>query len=108
MPRATYRQWDGSENTVEVPCGDSLMDGALDHGLPGIIGQCGGGCTCITCHCYVEEAWMAVIPPPSADERELLEFATDPGSGSRLACQIVMTAALDGIRVRLPRRQLPD
>ena len=107
MPRATYRQWNGTEDTVEVPCGDSLMDGALDHGLPGIVGQCGGGCTCVTCHCYVEAEWISALPAPSADEREMLAFAIDPQPGSRLACQIVMTEELDGIRIRLPCRQIP-
>ncbi|MCB1686777.1 MAG: 2Fe-2S iron-sulfur cluster-binding protein [Pseudomonadales bacterium] len=106
MPRATYRQWDGTEATVEIACGDSLMDGALDHGLPGIIGQCGGGCTCVTCHCYVAAEWRDRLPAVRADEAELLAFAIDPGPGSRLACQILMTDELDGIRVQLPQRQL--
>ena len=59
MPVVVYVQPDGTEYPVEVPVGDTVMDGALDNGVPGILGQCGGGCTCSTCHCFVAEAWLA-------------------------------------------------
>ncbi len=107
MPRVTYVQPSGETVTVQVPVGDTVMDGALDNNVPGIIGQCGGGCTCSTCHCYIEAPWRQRLPGPGADERELLAYAVDPRPSSRLACQVRLTDALDGLVVRLPSRQLP-
>lgn len=108
MPRVTYIGPGGRVDQVTVAVGDTVMDGALDNNIPGIIGQCGGGCTCSTCHCYVEAAWIKLLSPLHPDEVDLLEYALDPGEGSRLACQIKLTEALDGLTVRLPRRQLPE
>ena len=93
---------------MTVAEGDSVMDGALDNNIPGIIGQCGGGCTCCTCHCYVVGDWYGLLPVPERDELELLEFAIDPGPTSRLSCQIVVTEKLDGLTVRVPASQLPE
>lgn len=108
MPRVTYVNASGSARTVEVPAGDSVMDGALDNNIAGIIGQCGGGCTCSTCHCYVEAPWDQRLPPAHPDELELLAFAVDRAEGSRLSCQIRLSDELDGLVVRLPARQLPE
>ena len=107
MPRVSYRQANGTTSVVEVPLGDSVMDGALDHNVPGILGQCGGGCTCCTCHCYVAPAWADRLPAPHPDELDLLAYALDRRSTSRLACQLKLTEALDGLEVELPERQLP-
>ncbi|MEJ2088337.1 MAG: 2Fe-2S iron-sulfur cluster-binding protein [Gammaproteobacteria bacterium] len=106
MPRVTYVTGDGREIGVEVAVGDSVLDGALDNGVPGIIGQCGGGCTCATCHCMVNDDWAARLPAPHPDEVALLAYVLDRASTSRLACQIMMTEALDGLVVRIPSRQL--
>ena len=106
--RVTYVEPDGRRFSVEVASGDTLMDGALDNNIPGIIGQCGGGCTCVTCHCYVDSPWFERLPPPHPDEAELLPFAEEAAADSRLSCQIRMTDDLDGITVRLPVRQLPE
>lgn len=107
VPRVTYIGPDGRKDQVVVALGDTVMDGALDNNIPGIIGQCGGGCTCSTCHCYVEAPWLNRLAPPHQDEVDLLAYALDPEPGSRLACQIKLTGSLDGLTVRLPRRQLP-
>lgn len=82
------------------------MDAALDNAVDGIIAQCGGGCTCSTCHCYVDEAWAKQIPGPSSDELELLEYVYERGPTSRLACQVFVNDTEDGIVVRLPDRQI--
>ena len=96
---------DGRRETVAAAPGDTLLDAALDNGVAGIIGQCGGGCTCCTCHCYVGEPWAAQLPVPHADEGELLTYAWQPRAHSRLACQVPLTAALDGIEVAIPACQ---
>lgn len=107
MPRVIYIQPDGSQQTVDVPDGENVMRGALYNDVEGIIGECGGGLACATCHCYVDEAWTAQVGgPASQDEREMLESTAAPVTqASRLSCQIVMSGALDGLVVHLPDRQ---
>jgi 2Fe-2S ferredoxin len=105
MPRVIYRQPDGAEDAVEVPVGQSVMDGAVDNGIPGIVAQCGGAATCGTCHCYVDTAWAARLPAPEQREAEMLDYVWEPRDTSRLACQIRITDALDGLTVEVPEHQ---
>jgi ferredoxin, 2Fe-2S len=107
MPQVTYVEHSGAEHAVDVPVGENLMRGALDNGVEGIVGECGGGLACATCHCYLDEAWAARVGgPASSDERDMLESAATPVEAtSRLSCQIVMVPELDGLIVRLPERQ---
>lgn len=88
-----------------LQAGDTVMDVALDNNVPGILGQCGGGCTCSTCHCWVEARWLSRLPEQHQDELDLLEYVDGRTPASRLACQVEVTEALDGIEVRLPRQQ---
>ena len=83
------------------------MRGALYNGIEGIVGECGGGLACATCHCYVDEAWMDKVGGPAIARRaRMLESAAaEVRPTSRLQCQIVMTAALDGLIVHLPDQQ---
>ena len=103
--RVHFVHADGRRESVEAAAGDTLLDAALDNGVAGIMGQCGGGCTCCTCHCYVAQPWAGHLPAPHADESELLTYAWQPQATSRLACQVPLTAALDGIEVVVPARQ---
>ena len=106
MPTVIYRQPDGREEAIEVPEGWSLMEAAIQHDIAGIVAECGGGCACATCHVYIGEADLARLPPVSAMEGDMLECtAAERRPGSRLSCQIRMTAALDGLRVDIPERQ---
>ena len=107
MGKVTYIEADGTGHTVEVEPGDNVMRGALNHDLPGIVGECGGGLACATCHCYVDAAWTGVVGGPSSqDEIDMLEStAAEVRPASRLSCQIEMTAALDGLVVHLPDKQ---
>jgi ferredoxin, 2Fe-2S len=105
MPKVTFILPDRSERTCVMTPGASVMDAALDNGIPGIVAQCGGGCTCATCHCYVQHPWFERLPPPSADEAEMLAYVWAPRAESRLSCQVRMTEALDGITVEVPARQ---
>jgi ferredoxin, 2Fe-2S len=106
MPRITYVEATGAETTLELAEGWSLMQGATANGVEGILGECGGSCACATCHCYVDEARLADLPPPSDNELAMLEnAAAERRPNSRLACQIKATAALDGLVVHLPDSQ---
>ena len=107
MPKVTYVQFDGSQQTVDVPVGENVMRGALYNGVEGIAGECGGAPSCATCHCYVDDAWTAKVGGPvNTAEAELLEgAASEIKPSSRLSCQIVMTEALGGLVVHLPETQ---
>ncbi|MDA1073426.1 MAG: 2Fe-2S iron-sulfur cluster-binding protein [Proteobacteria bacterium] len=106
VPEVIFVQFDGSRLQVTGPIGDTVLDLALDNGVPGILGQCGGGCTCVTCHCYVHAPWFSQLVSPHRDETDMLEYAIDRKPCSRLACQIKLTDALDGMVVSLPETQL--
>lgn len=106
MVSVTYIEFNGAQHQVEVPNGDSVMQGATRNGIEGIVAECGGGLACATCHCYVDEAWIEKVGPPSETEGQMLEFsASETQPGSRLSCQIFVSDALDGLVVRLPETQ---
>ncbi len=107
MAEVTYVAFDGTRQTVDVPIGENVMRGALYNGIDGIAGECGGAPSCATCHCYVDDAWSALVGGAAdAAEAELLEAAaSEIRPTSRLSCQIVMTEALDGLVVHLPESQ---
>ena len=105
MPTATYIEPDGTPHETEAAVGQSLMQNAVDHGVPGILGDCGGECSCATCHAYVDEAWLALLPERSRDEAQLLAGVIDPAPNSRLTCQLRMREEWDGIVLHLPPSQ---
>lgn len=107
MPKAVFLQIDGSETTVDVARGESVMRAAVRSNVDGILAECGGSLTCSTCHVYVDDAWLERLEPVEADEAEMLEYtASERRSNSRLSCQIRMTDALDGLRLAVPESQL--
>src|SRR3546814_7667183 len=69
----TYIEHSGKQHDLELDDGTSVMDGAISHLVKGIVGECGGGLACATCHCYVDEAWLDRVSPPSDAEKEMLE-----------------------------------
>lgn len=107
MAKVTYIASDGESRTVEVENGESVMRGAMENDIPGIIAECGGGLACATCHCYVDEAWADKAgTPTSQDERDMLEMtASEIKPTSRLSCQIELSDELDGLVVHLPEAQ---
>ena len=105
MPRVVFIHPDGSREAHDLEAGLSVMDAALDNEVDGIEAQCGGGCTCSTCHCYVEPPWDKLVDPPVMEELELLEYVCDREPSSRLSCQLFLSENLDGFTVRLPTRQ---
>jgi ferredoxin, 2Fe-2S len=91
---------------VEAAAGLTLMEAARDDDVRGILAECGGACSCSTCHVYVAPEWVDRLPAISALEQDMLDFAHDPDPArSRLSCQIKLTDTLDGLRVDLPERQ---
>ncbi len=104
--KVTFVEADGERHDVEAESGMNLMQAAVSHGIPGVLAECGGACACATCHVFVDPAWQPALTAPSAMERDILEGAINPDRNSRLACQIELTPALDGLLVRLPPFQI--
>lgn len=103
--KVTYIEFNGTRHDVVGAEGQSLMEVATQNLVPGILGDCGGTCSCATCHTYVAPDWLDKIAPASDDEQGVLEGALDVRENSRLSCQVKLTAVLDGIVVHLPERQ---
>ena len=105
MVRVRFIQHDGTEQVVQGEVGSSVMQTARDNLVPGIIGDCGGNCSCATCHGYVDPAWLDKLEPRDENEELMLDGAMDTESNSRLTSQIKQTPEPDGIVVRLPVSQ---
>ena len=105
MPKVTFIAYDGARHPVDATAGLSLMRAAVDHGVPGIDADCGGQCACATCHVFIEAPWAELAGARTQREEEMLNFAADFRPSSRLACQITVTEALDGLVVAMPEGQ---
>jgi 2Fe-2S ferredoxin len=105
MAKITYIEHDGTEHTIDVKAGLSVMEGAVKNNIPGIDADCGGACACATCHVYVDVAFEGLTGEKSAMEESMLDFAEGVEPNSRLSCQIKVSDALDGLRVRMPESQ---
>jgi 2Fe-2S ferredoxin len=107
MPTIHYILKDGTTRSVEAKPGASVMETAIRHNVKGIDAECGGSCSCATCHVYVDTAFLERLPPPDEMESELLDGVAAPREGgSRLSCQIVISDAMDGLTVRVPETQV--
>lgn len=105
MPTITFISHNGQSDEVYVGTGNSLMEAATFNSVPGVVAECGGSCSCATCHVYIDPNWYAQLPSPDEAELELLEFAIDPKENSRLSCQVEITEELDGMVVHTPENQ---
>src|SRR5262249_27002725 len=105
MPKIHFIEANNTEHIIEASVGRSVMQAAVDHSLPGIVGECGGCCSCASCHGYIDEEWIVKLAPPSGEEKTMLESALSVRQNSRLTCQIIVSSDLDGLIVRLPENQ---
>lgn len=105
MTTIRFIQASGAEMEVDAADGVSVMRAALEADVPGILAECAGSMACATCHIYLDEEGMALLGPASSEEEAMLEMALDPGPGSRLSCQIVVSPALEGLAIHVPARQ---
>jgi 2Fe-2S ferredoxin len=102
MPKIAYVLPGGARQTLEIAAGLSVMRGAIDNQVPGIVAECGGACACATCKVTVSPQWARHLAPPEAMEEAMLDGM---GPGVRLSCQIEVTEALDGLVVEVPTSQ---
>ncbi|RJG04765.1 ferredoxin [Noviherbaspirillum cavernae] len=106
MPVITFIQKDGSSRAVEAKNGASVMETAIHANVRGIDAECGGSCSCATCHVYVDDAFLHLLPEADEMENELLDgVASERRPGSRLSCQLTVSAQLDGLTLRIPEMQ---
>jgi len=105
MVTINYIDFQGTARQVEAEEGSTVMENAIRNGIPGIDAECGGACSCATCHVYVDEEWMEAVGDPQPMEEDMLDFAFDVRPNSRLSCQIRVRSELDGLVVRTPSRQ---
>jgi len=105
MVKLLFIEHDGSEHPVEVSTGGSVMQAAVSSGVPGIDADCGGSCSCATCHVYVKDGWLEKTGELNATEEAMLSLSTDRKDNSRLSCQIQVTEELDGLVVTTPEFQ---
>lgn len=102
----TYISDAGATTRVDVPAGDSVMEGAIKNGVDGIVAECGGACMCATCHVFVDPSWLDKLPPIEEDENAMLDSTASPRrSNSRLSCQLRVSKDLDGLVVTTPPTQ---
>ena len=102
MPKMTFVERDSTVREVEAPLGLSVLEIAHRHGVD-LEGACEGSLACATCHVVIDPSWSGKLAEPTEDEEDMLDLAFALEKTSRLGCQIVMTEALDGLVVRLPR-----
>ena len=105
MPRIIFIEPGGSEKSVHAEVGQSVMEVAVQHGVRGIDADCGGACSCATCHGYVDEAWRHRVQEADSVELDMLDFAYQRSDGSRLTCQITVSNDMEGLLIRLPESQ---
>lgn len=105
MVKVTYIEPNGERHEVEAQPGHSVMEAAIKNNIAGIEADCGGACSCATCHVSVDAAWFVRVGGPGEVEESMLDFAPVRTPTSRLSCQIKLQSELDGLVVHLPESQ---
>lgn len=102
--KITFEDANGRLVEVEGTAGESLMRVAVQADVVGIDADCGGACSCATCHVWIADDWLECVGPATERERDMIEFDREPASTSRLSCQVKLTEAMDGLHVRVVPR----
>jgi 2Fe-2S ferredoxin len=105
MPKIIYLTPDGTRHEVEVEKGYSVMEGAINNNIEGIVAECGGACACATCHSYIDEAWLDKVAEMDDMEDSMLDAAFERKDNSRLTCQIEVSDELDGLVVHVAENE---
>ncbi len=101
MPKIIYLTPAGKRHEVEVDTGYTIMEGAINNDIDGIVAECGGACACATCHSYIDEAWVEKLPAMDDMEDSMLDAAFERKENSRLTCQIEVTDEMEGLVVHV-------
>ncbi|MFE5708429.1 (2Fe-2S)-binding protein [Rhodococcus sp. ACS1] len=96
----------GEAHTLEAEPGTSVMEIAVQDGVPGIVAECGGAGACATCHIYIDPEYADRVGPPGDLEDDMLDGTmAERRNTSRLACQIEFHHGLDGLRIEIAPEQ---
>ncbi|HEY4713918.1 MAG TPA: 2Fe-2S iron-sulfur cluster-binding protein [Aquirhabdus sp.] len=106
MGSITFVEHDGTQHEVDLEAGKSLMQIAMDNGIPGIDADCGGACACGTCHVIVDSQWISITGSASDNELQMIDLTPEKSKTSRLSCQIKVSDAMNGLVVHLPEFQM--
>jgi len=106
MTKITFTTFDGTPIPVEAEDGEVLMRVGKRCEIPGILGECGGTCSCGSCHVYVDEVWRDRLKPPHELEQMMLDSLFTKQDNSRLTCMIVVSPELDGLVLHMPNPNL--
>lgn len=106
MPKILYVDVDGGRHELDIAIGSTVMEGAIDNNVPGIVAECGGACACATCHAYIDTAWLGKLPPMEEMEDAMLDSAAERRTNSRLTCQLEVTSELDGLVVQVAQNEV--
>ncbi|MGI9201134.1 MAG: 2Fe-2S iron-sulfur cluster-binding protein [Woeseiaceae bacterium] len=101
MATVIYIDPQGARHEVEVEPGYTLMEGAFNQQIPGMIAECGGAAACGTCHAFIDPRWSSKLTPVEDLEDAMLFMVENRRDASRLCCQIHMTDDMDGIEVEI-------
>ncbi len=104
MVKVVFIERDGNRKVCEAASGMTMLELAHEHDVD-IEGVCGGSLACATCHLHIGEGWLEKLDVASEDELDMMELAHDRRENSRLGCQIVVTEALEGLTVSLPKKE---
>ena len=106
MGNITFIEHDGTEHITDIEEGNSLMQIAMDNGIPGVDADCGGECACGTCHVIIDSKWITATGTVSEEEQQMLDMTPEQAVTSRLSCQITTSKEMDGMTVHLPEFQM--
>jgi 2Fe-2S ferredoxin len=105
MVKVLFKDHSGNEQAVEAAAGTSVMQAAVSNGVAGIDADCGGSCSCATCHVFVDQAWLSKLGDMDPNEDAMLGLSADRQENSRLSCQLTLSDELDGLVVTTPEFQ---
>ena len=100
MAQITFQTRDGQTYVLEGTSG-SVMELARDNNVQGINADCGGVCSCATCHVHVPPEYFEKLPEAEEIEKDMLEFEENVSEYSRLSCQIQISDVLNGVTLKV-------
>ena len=80
LSKVIYIDSAGREYAVDAAVGDTVMATVVKNGVPGIVAECGGNCSCATCHVWVAEEFAPAVGPPGEMEEDLLDMGVSRGA----------------------------
>jgi ferredoxin, 2Fe-2S len=90
----------------EAKAGETILEVALNHKID-IDHDCGGVCSCSTCHVYVLKGFQ-FLETKSRKELHFIERLKNKKENSRLSCQCLLLEGSGEIEVVLPVKALSN